>query len=94
MIPKARQEEILTILAAQKYVTVKYLTHVLHYSTATINRDLNEMEKMGLLKRTYGGAEAVGEHSLPSLPMRQFYMQKEKRHNAYEAAKLDRKGVV
>ena len=92
MIQKERQERILNILASQKYVTVKYLTHALGYSTATINRDLNDMQSMGLLKRLYGGAEAVDTHGLPPLPARQFYMQKEKRHNAFEAAKLIQNG--
>ena len=91
MIPKQRQEQILQLLETEQYVTVKYLTHVLRYSTATANRDLNEMQALGLLKRCRGGAEAV-KRRLPPLPTRQFYMQKEKRRNAYEAAKLIRDG--
>ena len=55
---KQRQEQILHILQFEKYVTVKYLTHILNCSTATINRDLNEMQRMNLIKRSYGGAEA------------------------------------
>ena len=50
-----RQKQILRILESDKYVTVKYLTHVLDCSTATVNRDLNEMQRLGLLKRCYGG---------------------------------------
>ena len=87
MIPKQRQDQILALLKAEKYVTVKYLTHVLRYSTATANRDLNEMQAQGLLKRCRGGAEAVNS-KLPPLAVRQFYMQKEKRRNAREAARL------
>ena len=87
MSQKQRQEQILHIRESQKYVTVRYLSHTLHYSTATINRDLNAMQAMGLVKRSYGGVEAVSEKHLPPLPARQFYMQKEKRHNAMEAAK-------
>ena len=92
MIQKERQEQILHLLETQKYVTVKYLTRVLHYSTATINRDLNEMQALGLVKRSHGGAEAVGDNRLPPLLQRQFYMQKEKRRNAFEAAKLIQDG--
>ena len=91
MIPKQRQEQILRLLETEQYVTVKYLTRMLGYSTATANRDLNEMQTLGLLKRCRGGAEAVN-HQLPPLPVRQFYMQKEKRRNACEAAKLIRDG--
>ena len=92
MLRKERQEQILHILSAQKYVTVKYLTRVLDCSTATVNRDLNDMQMQGLIKRSYGGAEAIGPDKLPPLPVRQFYMQKEKRHNALEAAKLIENG--
>lgn len=91
MIPKERQEQILHLLETQKYVTVKYLTHILRYSTATVNRDLNELQALGYLKRSYGGAEAI-DHRLPPLPARQFYMQKEKRRNACEAANLIQNG--
>ena len=91
MIPKQRQDQILAILEAESYVTVKYLTRVLQYSTATVNRDLNEMQAQGLLKRCRGGAEAI-RSDLPPLPARRFYMQKEKRRNAAEAARLIKDG--
>ena len=86
-----RQNQILGILEQDKFVTVRYLTHMLDCSTATINRDLNEMQRLGLLKRCYGGAEAVSRR-LPPLVQRQFYMQKEKRKNAQKAAELIRNG--
>lgn len=84
---KQRQQQIFELLETEKFVTVRYLTHILDCSTATVNRDLNEMQRMGLLKRCYGGAEAVNG-SLPPLVQRQFYMQKEKRRNAQKAAEL------
>ena len=87
MIPKQRQEQILALLKTEAYVTVKYLTRVLQYSTATVNRDLNEMQAQGLIKRCRGGAEAVNG-KLPPFATRQFYMQKEKRRNASRAAQL------
>ena len=86
-----RRDRILQILEAEQYVTVKYLTHLLDCSTATVNRDLNDMEQLGLLKRVYGGAEAI-EHRLPPLQIRQFYMQKEKQQNAKAAAALIQNG--
>lgn len=88
---KKRQEQILSILESEKYATVKYLTRILDCSTATVNRDLNEMQRLGLVKRSYGGAEAVGG-KLPPLPQRQFFMQKEKRHNAKAAADIIENG--
>ena len=85
---KQRQEEILNILRAQKYVTVKYLSHILGYSTATVNRDLNAMQSQRLIKRSYGGAEIASMDKLPPLPTRLGYMHKEKRKNAFAASRL------
>ena len=41
-----RQDQILEILEKRGYVTVRYLTDALHYSSATINRDLNKMQTL------------------------------------------------
>lgn len=57
MSQSIRQEQILEILETRGYVTVRYLVDRLHYSSATINRDLNKMQTLGLVKRTYGGVE-------------------------------------
>ncbi len=92
MAQKVRRDEILHILKKCGYVTVRQLTEMLDYSSATINRDLNAMQVLGLVKRSYGGVEAVNEKSLPPLPQRQVYMKKEKRRLAFEAAKLIRDG--
>ena len=92
MSQKLRQDQILHILEKRKYVTVKYLTEALHYSSATINRDLNSMQILGLVKRSYGGVELAAQHALPALPQRMFYMKKEKRRIAYEAARLIENG--
>ena len=92
MSQKLRQDQILAILAKRSYVTVRYLTDQLHYSSATINRDLNKMEALGLVKRSYGGVEAAKKEHLPALPERQFYMKKEKRRIARVAAGLIQNG--
>ena len=62
---KKRLDLIIDILKQQGYVTVKYLTEQLHYSTATINRDLNALQKQKLIKRHYGGAELVENQGTP-----------------------------
>lgn len=92
MSQKIRQEQILNILEKRGYVTVRYLVDTLHYSSATINRDLNQMQILGLVKRTYGGVEALKKGNLPALSERQFYMKKEKRRIAREAARLIQSG--
>ena len=62
---KERRESIIEILEKQGYVTVKYLTEVLHYSSATINRDLNALEREQLITRTYGGVELTRSTYVP-----------------------------
>lgn len=62
---KKRLDIILDILKEQGYVTVKYLTEQLHYSTATINRDLNDLKKQKLIRRHYGGAELIEQKGTP-----------------------------
>lgn len=62
---KKRIDIILNIIKEQGYVTVKYLTEQLHYSTATINRDLNDLQKQKLIRRHYGGAELVEQKGTP-----------------------------
>lgn len=92
MSQKIRQEQILNILKKRGYVTVKYLVDTLHYSSATINRDLNKMQLLGQVKRIYGGVEAAKKENLPLLSQRQFYMKKEKRRIARAASALVRNG--
>lgn len=92
MSQKLRQEQILHILEARGFVTVKYLIKALQYSSATINRDLNAMQDAGLVKRSYGGVEAAKRSHLPPFPQRQLYMKKEKRRIAEAAAALVKDG--
>jgi DeoR/GlpR family transcriptional regulator of sugar metabolism len=81
-----RQEAILDILKKQGYVPVKYLVDVLHYSNATINRDLNVLKEKGLITRSYGGVSLTNKGTYPSIAMRQHLMRKEKRLLAKIAA--------
>ncbi len=55
MIQLERQEKILRILEQQKTSTVRKLAHQLFISEASIRRDIEALEKKGLLKRVYGG---------------------------------------
>ncbi|MBQ8849778.1 MAG: DeoR/GlpR transcriptional regulator [Clostridia bacterium] len=65
MFQRERMERIMSILRKNGYVTVKYLTEELHYSTATVNRDLNVLAQMGEVKRTYGGVEPTVPITVP-----------------------------
>ncbi len=84
---KLRRDAILDILKKQGYSTVSYLCQTLHYSSATINRDLNLLQSQKLIKRSYGGAELVVSKSIP-LVFRYNKAKKEKRLLAIAAANL------
>ena len=91
MSTKFRQEKILEILEKQGYATVKSLGGILHYSTATINRDLNDLQKRGLVSRSYGGVELVRSPYVPIL-LRANKMRSEKKHIGRVAASFVRDG--
>lgn len=59
MKQNARRERIYGLLLARKRVTVNELCQECGASEATIRRDLQEMEKNGLLRRVHGGAELL-----------------------------------
>lgn len=59
MLKNERENEILQILTDKKFITVRELSHILYASESSIRRDLSNLEKKGLAKRSYGGAELV-----------------------------------
>lgn len=85
MYQKERLESILKIVERNGYTTVKYLTDTLHYSRATINRDLNYLEKQKQIRRTYGGVEIEESPNVP-LPFRYHKLKAEKRRIGERAA--------
>lgn len=91
MYRKERQEEILALIRKQGYASVEMLTERFHYSTATINRDLNELQKQNLIKRSYGGAEPVVPQGIPHV-FRYQKMRKSKRKISARAAALVKDG--
>ncbi len=50
-----REEQIIKILKKQNSISVNELSKILYTSTSTIRRDLTNMEKKGLVTRTFGG---------------------------------------
>lgn len=56
MLSLKRQNDILEILNKNKSATVEELAAEFFVSGATIRRDLAQMEKQGLLRRSHGGA--------------------------------------
>lgn len=88
-----RIDLILNIIREQGYVTVKYLCDELHYSTATINRDLNDLQNKKLIVRHYGGAELAAKKGTP-LVFRYHKMRPVKRVIAKKAAELIKDGMT
>ena len=91
MALKNRQDEIINILKKEGYVTVKYLVEKLHYSSATVNRDLNALEEQGIITRSYGGAELTKSRYVPVF-FREHKMRAEKRRIGKAAAALIKDG--
>ncbi|MHB8065647.1 MAG: DeoR/GlpR family DNA-binding transcription regulator [Ruminiclostridium sp.] len=56
MFVEERHNQILNILNSKKSVTVDELSETLYVSAATIRRDLDKMQKTGVIKRSHGGA--------------------------------------
>lgn len=59
LAPK-RLEQLREILGQDRVVRVEELTEQLGVSSATIRRDLGELEKLGIVQRVYGGAVSTG----------------------------------
>jgi len=56
MFPQERRQAIINLIKIKKSISVTDLSHQFFIGEATIRRDLEKLEKKGLLKRTYGGA--------------------------------------
>ena len=54
--PLQRQGKILEMLKTRESMTVRELSETLKVSLATIRRDLERLQRMGLLQRVHGGA--------------------------------------
>jgi len=93
MYQRERLKEILKILKSVHYSTVDYLVEQIHYSPASIRRDLTLLEKQGLVKRSYGGVEIMEDNETP-FQFRQHSMKSEKNKIAAEAVKLIKDGDI
>ena len=93
MYQKERLDQILTIVRRYGYVTIKYLVSELHYSNATVNRDLNCLQAQKLVHRTYGGVEAVERKGVP-IRFRYHKMRSAKLKIGKKAAELVKDGDV
>jgi len=95
MSRKERQKQILELLEAEGAVSVKKLTQQLYASEATVRRDLTELERLGAIKRTFGGAmpSLALNRQIPLL-VRESLNSSEKNEICRAAASLVRDGQV
>lgn len=82
-----RSLSILEYLKKNKTATVEELSSKLYVSAATIRRDLNEMQKMGQIERSHGGAVLVENADEISIFVRQIKNAREKERTASVALK-------
>ncbi len=71
-----RQQEIIELLQQTRGVTVSELAARFNKTPITIRRDLSAMEKLGLLRRTHGGAVPVDSRDFELSP----YEVREREH--------------
>lgn len=67
MIKAVRQRKIAELLSNASVVSVRDLSSEFDVAESTIRRDLEEMERRGELRRTYGGA-VISQHSEAETP--------------------------
>lgn len=60
-----RRDAILDIVQRDGFTNIPALTSELGFSQATIRRDLAQLDQLGRLRRTYGGALATGVGEIP-----------------------------
>lgn len=89
MLQQERLDTIYMILNERKSATVQYLQKRLYVSAATVRRDLEAMEKAGLIRRLWGGAmiSSSAEKDIPGF-VRNRTNREAKAKIAAEASKL------
>lgn len=95
MYKREREEQILYLLQSKKQMTVSELSKILFTSESSIRRDLNSLELNGLIKRTHGGAELLGNNpAIVPFANRLHYKILEKKKIAKKALKYISDGQV
>lgn len=88
-----RREQILSMVSAEKHISVAELAARLYASPSTIRRDLARLETEGLLRRTHGGALTCADyHSQVPLAVREADQIDAKRRIAARAVDFIRDG--
>lgn len=94
MIKNKRQEEIIEILKKDGFATVRHLGDRLFASQPTVRRDLDYLEKEGLVHRSHGGAILAGDKINTPVSFRQKKRYREKLRIARLASELIERDLV
>lgn len=95
MLKNRREQEILHWMKASGFVSVKELCAKLYASESAIRRDLTALEKKGLLRKVYGGAEPISNfRHIPPFPERSHQNADAKRTIAEKAKNLVHDGNI
>lgn len=95
MMNEERRQKIREILTQRKRILVKEVSEAFNISEVTIRKDLEILEKRGILFRVHGGA-IIKEHSVPDLALteKERIAPKEKQRIAEAAAAMIERGDV
>ena len=89
MLAAERRLRIARVIQDETSVRVSELSKVLQVSEVTIRRDLQELEKEGIVKKTHGGAIVVGTmEAIHNFNLRREKFKKEKGRIAETAARF------
>lgn len=64
MFEEERKQKIIDFVLRHRRASVQDLTAYLHVSESTVRRDLSGLEEANLLRRTHGGAVALGDNNI------------------------------
>lgn len=95
MVKNQRQNQIYEILNCRSFVSVQELSRLLYISESSIRRDLSEMEKKRIVKRSYGGAQLIKtKTNVVDFGVRSYDFVEAKQAIAAKAAKMIPAGSV
>lgn len=84
----ARHDQILSELTRRGSLSVEAMAAMFQVSEATIRRDLHELDRKGLLRRTHGGATLVERDELPYQSKVTAFLAEKRRIGALAASLL------
>ena len=94
MLAYDRHQEIVQLLEIHHSLSVKRLAQQLHVSEPTVRRDLKNMEALGLIRRTHGGAVSVSNSAYAPLALRSEVESEKKKEIARQAAAMIPEGAT